>query len=142
MACPKENIICLAGDGGIQMNIQELGTIATNKLPVKILIINNRWLGMVRQWQQLFYRAHYSHTDMAECQPDFLKLAEAYGIRGVQIENPQRLEKQLQEVLAYKGAVLANIIVAREENVLPMVPPGGVLNKMLLPQQNAVAAAR
>ncbi|MDR1453300.1 MAG: biosynthetic-type acetolactate synthase large subunit, partial [Candidatus Margulisbacteria bacterium] len=137
-AYPKEQIICLAGDGGIQMNLQELGTIATNKLPVKILIINNRWLGMVRQWQELFYHEHYSHTDMAECQPDFLKLAEAYGLKGVQIEDPQNLAKQLQEVLAYKGAVLVNILVARDENVLPMVPAGGTLNKMLLPKTGAL----
>jgi acetolactate synthase-1/2/3 large subunit len=133
-AFPKENIICLTGDGGFQMNMQELGTIATNKLPVKILVINNLWLGMVRQWQQLFYQEHYSHTDLAECQPDFLKLAEAYGIKGVQIEQPQDLARQLKEILAHKGPVLANILVARGENVLPMVPAGGVLNKMLLPE--------
>jgi acetolactate synthase-1/2/3 large subunit len=75
---------------------------------------------------------------MAECQPDFLKLAEAYGIKGMQIDNPKNLEKQLQEVLAYKGAVLVNILVARAENVLPMVPAGGTLNKMLLPKTGAL----
>ncbi|GBR77370.1 acetolactate synthase large subunit [Candidatus Termititenax dinenymphae] len=141
-AHPKDNVICLVGDGGMQMNLQELGTIATNKLPVKTLIINNRWLGMVRQWQQLFYREHYSHTDLEDAQPDFLKLAEAYGIKGVQISDPKNLAKQLKEILEHKGPVLANILVARDENVYPMVPSGGVLGKMLFPAQFANRGAK
>ncbi|MDR2431703.1 MAG: biosynthetic-type acetolactate synthase large subunit [Candidatus Margulisbacteria bacterium] len=130
-ARPKERIICLAGDGGIQMNIQELGTIASEKLPVKIIILNNQWLGLVRQWQQLFYQGHYSHTDLRGRQPDFLKLAEAYGIKGVELKDPQLFAKQLKAALAFKGPVLINALVKRDENVYPMVPAGGVLNKML-----------
>ena len=134
VAHPQKKIIAIAGDGGIQMNIQELGTVATNKLPIKIIILNNQWLGMVRQWQELFYQGHYSHTDMAECQPDFLKLAEAYGLKGVKITDPKNLRKQLKEALAGKEPVLVNVLVERDENVFPMVPPGGVLGEMLFPK--------
>jgi acetolactate synthase-1/2/3 large subunit len=134
-AGPAEPVICLAGDGGIQMNIQELGTIATEKLPVKVIIVNNQWLGMVRQWQQLFFRGHYSHTDMSAAQPDFLKLAEAYRIKGWEITEPQTLRKKLKEALAHRGPALVNVLVARDENVYPMVPRGGTLDKMLFEKE-------
>lgn len=128
---PKKTIICISGDGSVQMNIQELGTIATHKLPIKIIIINNRYLGMVRQWQEIFYNNRFSHVDLHECQPDFIKLAEAYGIKGILISKPQDLETKLAEALKHKGPVVVDVITEEEENVFPMVPPGGVLDKML-----------
>ena len=128
---PKKNIICVSGDGSVQMNIQELGTIATHNLAVKIIIINNKYLGMVRQWQEIFYNGRISHTDLHECQPDFMKIADAYGIKGVLISKPAELEKKLDEAFKHKGPVLINILTEEEENVFPMVPPGGVLDKML-----------
>jgi len=128
---PDKQIICISGDGSFQMNLQELGTIATNKIPVKIFILNNHYLGMVRQWQSLFYGERFSQTDLTECQPDFMKLAEAYGIKGVTISNPAKAKEQIKEILKYKGPVLTNVLIAREENVFPMVPPGGILNKMI-----------
>lgn len=128
---PDKEIICISGDGSVQMNIQELGTIATHKVPVKIFILNNHYLGMVRQWQSLFYGERFSHTDLTECQPDFMKLAEAYCIKGINITKPSELKDKIKEALKHKGPVLVNVLIAREENVFPMVPPGGVLNKMI-----------
>ncbi len=128
---PKKMIICVSGDGSVQMNIQELGTISTHNLPIKIIIINNKYLGMVRQWQEIFYNGRISHTDLHECQPDFMKIAEAYGIKGVTISKPAELEKKLEEAFKHKGPALINILTEEEENVFPMVPPGGVLDKML-----------
>lgn len=128
---PKKTVICVTGDGSFQMNIQELGTIATNKLPVKIIIINNHYLGMVRQWQEIFYNGRISHTDLHECQPDFMKIAEAYGMKGVTISKPSELEAKLAEAFKHKGPAIINVLTEKEENVFPMVPPGGVLDKML-----------
>jgi acetolactate synthase-1/2/3 large subunit len=126
-----KDIYCISGDGSFQMNIQELGTIATNKLPVKIIIFNNHWLGMVRQWQEIFYQGHYSHTDLTECQPDFMKIAEAYGIKGIRITKPSEVEPAFKEMIKHKGPVILDAHIERAENVFPMVPPGGILNKML-----------
>lgn len=128
---PDKQIICISGDGSVQMNIQELGTIATNNIPVKIFIMNNHYLGMVRQWQSLFYGNRFSSTNLEECQPDFMKIAEAYCIKGITIKNPAEVKSKIKEALKHKGPVLTNIIIAREENVFPMVPPGGILNKMI-----------
>ena len=127
---PGETVIDIAGDGSIQMNIQELATVAEQKLPVKIAILNNQYLGMVRQWQEMFYESRYSGTCI-EVQPDFVKLAEAYGIRGMRIEKNQDVRKSIDEALAYNGPVVMDFRVDRNENVWPMVAPGAPLSEVM-----------
>lgn len=130
-AFPDTLVIDIAGDGCIQMNIQELATAVHNKLPLKILILNNGHLGMVRQWQELFYNNNYSHTNM-ESQPDFVKLAEAYGAEGYRISELKDLESTLAQALASPHTAIIDVIVEREENVYPIVPSGAALDEMLL----------
>ncbi|HVN48664.1 MAG TPA: biosynthetic-type acetolactate synthase large subunit [Bacteroidota bacterium] len=123
-------IVSISGDGGIQMNVQELGTIAQNKLPIKIFILNNGFLGMVRQWQELFWRKRYSHTHMVS--PDFVKLAEAYGIKGMRATTPAQAEDAIRTALAYKdGPILVEFVVAKEENVYPMIPAAQTVNEIM-----------
>jgi len=125
IAHPERTVIDIAGDGSIQMNIQELGTAVQYKLPVIICILNNKYLGMVRQWQDLFYGGRHSYTDVS-VQPDFVKLAEAYGALGRRIETPDDVEPTLLEALLVKDRpVLLDFVVERDANVFPMVPPGG-----------------
>jgi acetolactate synthase-1/2/3 large subunit len=124
-------VVCIAGDGSIQMNSQELITISSNHLPVKTVILNNGYLGMVRQWQELFFRQNYSCTNM-EAQPDFLKLAEAYGAEGYRIAEPSSLLPELTRALTSPNPAVIDVRVAREENVYPMVPAGAGLDEMLL----------
>jgi len=131
LALPDQLVIDIAGDGSIQMNSQEFMTAVANKLPVKVLILNNGYLGMVRQWQQLFYNNNYSHTNM-EAQPDFVKLAEAYGAEGCRITTTEELENVLPKVLASPNTAIIDVRVEREENVYPMVPGGASLDDMLL----------
>lgn len=131
MAYPDRLVIDIAGDGSIQMNIQELATAVCQNLPVKIVILNNGYLGMVRQWQELFYDRCYSETCM-EAQPDFVKLAEAYGAAGFRITRPKDVEPVLQKAFALNKPVIVDVRVAREENVYPMVPAGASLTDMLL----------
>ena len=130
-AFPDKLVINVAGDGSIQMNIQELATVVQNKLPVKVVILNNGHLGMVRQWQELFYNRNYSHTNM-EAQPDFVKLAEAYGAEGYRISKPEELEDVLRKALTSPNPAFIDVMVEREENVYPMVPAGAALDEMLL----------
>lgn len=130
-AFPDKTVIALAGDGSLQMNIQELATAVANKLPVKVVILNNRHLGMVRQWQELFYNSNYSSTNM-EAQPDFVKLAEAYGAEGYRIAKPEDLLPVLQKALSTPNPALIDVLVEREENVYPIVPAGAALDEMLL----------
>ena len=130
-AFPDKLVINVAGDGSIQMNIQELATVVQNKLPVKVVILNNGHLGMVRQWQELFYNRNYSHTNM-EAQPDFVKLAEAYGAEGYRISKPEELEDVLRKALTSPNPAFIDVLVEREENVYPMVPAGAALDEMLL----------
>ncbi len=124
VALPKEEVICVAGDASIQMNIQELGTLAHYGINVKTVILNNGWLGMVRQWQEAFYGERYSSSDMEVGMPDFVKLAEAYGVKGMQVTNPEQLKEAIAEIIAYNGPVLADIRVNKDENCYPMVAPG------------------
>ncbi len=131
VAHPDALVIDIAGDGSFQMNIQELATVAQYNLPVKVVIINNGYLGMVRQWQQLFFDRVYSETDIS-VQPDFVKVAEAYGIKGYRIEKPSELKKVLKEAFEHKGPVVVDVRVDREENVLPMVPAGASVSQMIL----------
>ncbi len=131
IACPDKLVVDIAGDGSIQMNIQEMATAIQYNLPVKIVILNNRYLGMVRQWQDLFYDKKYAGTVM-EVQPDFVKLAEAYGAVGLRAEKPSEVEKVLEEGLAVNRPVIMEFVVEREENVYPMIPAGASLTGMLL----------
>jgi acetolactate synthase-1/2/3 large subunit len=126
---PEKVVFDIAGDGSIQMNIQELATAVQNKLPVKIAILNNGYLGMVRQWQELFYHKRYSHTPMQN--PDFVKLAEAYGARGMRITKKEDVAAAIKEALATPNVVVMDFVIEPEENVFPMVPAGEALNRML-----------
>jgi acetolactate synthase-1/2/3 large subunit len=130
-ACPGKTVVDIAGDGSIQMNIQEMATAVQYGLPVKIVILNNRYLGMVRQWQQLFYDKVYSSTTL-DHNPDFVKLAEAFGALGLRAEKPEDVESVLSEGLASPKTTIMEFIVEREENVYPMVPAGKPINEMLL----------
>jgi acetolactate synthase-1/2/3 large subunit len=127
---PGKLVIDIAGDGSIQMNIQELATAVKYNYPVKIAILNNGWLGMVRQWQELFFGKRYSST-LIESSVDFVKLAEAYGAKGMRIEKKGDVEAALKEAFAYKGVVVMDFRVCREENVYPMVPTGAALHTMI-----------
>ncbi|MDD3853144.1 MAG: biosynthetic-type acetolactate synthase large subunit [Syntrophomonadaceae bacterium] len=131
IARPDSPVIDIAGDGSIQMNIQELGTAVQYKLPVIICILNNQFLGMVRQWQSLFYEGRYSYTDISH-QPDFVKVAEAYGAIGIRVTEMKDVEPALKRALASTDCpVLIDFWVEREADVFPMVPPGGSLSNML-----------
>jgi len=132
-AHPKANVVCITGEGSIQMNIQELSTCLQYGLPLKIICLNNRFLGMVRQWQEFFYDKRYSHSYM-ESLPDFVKLAEAYGHVGMQIDKPADVEAALKEAFTkHKNRlVFMNFITDQTENVYPMVPAGAGLDEMIL----------
>jgi len=131
MAFPDRLVIDIAGDGSIQMNIQELATAVCYNLPVKVVILNNRYLGMVRQWQELFYKKNYCATCM-DGQPDFVKLAEAYGAAGFRVEREEDLKSTLEKAFAVNKPVIVDVAVCPEENVYPMVPAGKSLTEMLL----------
>ncbi len=124
MALPKEQVVCIAGDASILMNIQELGTISQYKMPVKIVIVNNHWQGMVRQWQESFYEERYSASDMLPGMPDFIALAASFGIKGTLITNRSDMKTQLKDALSSAEPMLIDIHVRRGENCYPMVPPG------------------
>ncbi|MBN2428977.1 MAG: biosynthetic-type acetolactate synthase large subunit [Deltaproteobacteria bacterium] len=130
-AFPGRQVIDISGDGSFQMNSQELATLVQFNLPVKIAILNNNYLGMVRQWQQLFFKKRYSQTIM-EVPIDFVKLAEAYGAKGLHASHPDEVEATIRRALEIDGPVIMEFKVAREENVMPMVPAGKSLNEMVL----------
>ena len=123
-AFPQEQVICVAGDASILMNIQELGTLAQYQLPVKVVIINNGWQGMVRQWQESFYGERYSASEMTGGMPNFEALAEAFGVKGITITEREDLHAGLGRALAHPGPAFVNVVVRRGENCYPMVPPG------------------
>jgi acetolactate synthase-1/2/3 large subunit len=131
IACPDKLVIDIAGDGSIQMNIQEMATAVQCCLPVKVAILNNAYLGMVRQWQELFYDKRYVCTDM-HCAPDFVKLAEAFGAVGLRASKPQEVEAVIKEGLSVAQPVIMDFSVDREESVYPMVPAGAPITEMLL----------
>lgn len=127
---PRDIVFDIAGDGSFQMNIQELATAVANKLPVKIAILNNCYLGMVRQWQELFYKKRYSYTHL--CNPDFVRVAQAYGACGIKVEKKKDVRKAIQKALSIKDCpVVLDFIVEKEENVFPMVPAGEAINRMI-----------
>ena len=123
-AFPQEQVICVAGDASILMNIQELGTLAQYQLPVKVVILNNGWQGMVRQWQESFYGERYSASEMTGGMPNFEALAEAFGVKGITITEREDLHAGLGRALAHPGPAFVNVVVRRGENCYPMVPPG------------------
>jgi acetolactate synthase-1/2/3 large subunit len=127
---PERPSVVITGDGSIQMNIQELGTARQFDVPVKIVIMNNGYLGMVRQWQELFWDGRYSHVDMGHW-PDFVKLAEAYGCTGVRLTDKTTLVDDLKTALATEGPVIVDVRVTREESVYPMIAPGGAAREMV-----------
>jgi acetolactate synthase-1/2/3 large subunit len=128
-ACPDVPVVDVAGDGSIQMNIQELGTAAQYKVPVKVVILNNMYLGMVRQWQELFYDRRYSYTELPPV--DFVKIANAYGIEGLKVEEKDGVRGAIETALATDGPFVLDFRVEREENVFPMVPAGAAINEMI-----------
>ena len=141
-AFPDDQVICVAGDASILMNIQELGTLAQYQLPVKVVVLNNGWQGMVRQWQESFYEERYSASEMTGGMPDFRALAEAFGVRGVQISERAQLRQQLAAALAHPGPVFIDVKVRRNENCYPMVPPGASNAQMVgLPSHPELAIA-
>ncbi len=130
-ALPDKDVVCIAGDASILMNIQELATIAEYKLNVKIVIINNQWQGMVRQWQESFYEERYSATDMSKGEPDFVTLANSFGISGVLISDRKNFKEKLKSALLDPGPRLIDVHVRRDENCYPMVPPGKSNSQMV-----------
>jgi acetolactate synthase-1/2/3 large subunit len=127
---PDELVVCITGDGSIQMNTQELATCAQDGIPVKVVIANNGYLGMVRQWQELFWEKRYSHVDMGQF-PDFVKLAEAYGCTGVRLTQKDTLVDDLRAAFATPGPVVVDVRVTREENTYPMIAPGQAARDMV-----------
>jgi len=130
VGCPDRLVCCIAGDGSVQMNAQELATCAQNKIPIKVFIMNNGYLGMVRQWQELFWDGRYSHVDMGQF-PDFVKLAEAYGVTGMRFEDKHTLVDDMRRAIATDGPVLVDVRVTREENTYPMIPAGHAAREMV-----------
>ncbi|MEA2180034.1 MAG: acetolactate synthase large subunit, partial [Solirubrobacteraceae bacterium] len=127
---PDETVICISGDGSIQMNTQELATCAENGIDVKVFILNNGYLGMVRQWQELFWDGRYSQVDMGQY-PDFVKLAEAYGCTGLRFTDKTSLVEDIRAAIATPGPVVVDVRVTREENTDPMISPGAAARDMV-----------
>jgi len=130
LAIPHKQVVAVIGDGGYQMTIQELGTIMQYNIPVKILVLNNNFLGMVRQWQQLFHEKRYSFTEMQN--PNFVKIAEAYNITAKKVEKREELDAALQEMLDSKTSYFLEVVVGKEDNVFPMVPAGAGVGEVIL----------
>jgi len=130
VGCPDETVVCIAGDGSVQMNMQELATCAQEGIDIKVFIMNNGYLGMVRQWQELFWDKRYSHVDMGQF-PDFVKLADAYGATGFRLDDKTKLVDGLKEAIATPGPVLVDVRVTREENTYPMIPAGQAARDMV-----------
>ena len=130
IGCPDRVVFDIAGDGSIQMNIQEITTVVANKLPVKVAILNNRYLGMVRQWQDLFYDGRLSGVNL-DTNPDFVKVAEAFGATGLRATKPEEVRPVIEQAINTPGPVFMDFVVDRVENVFPMVPAGVAINQMI-----------
>ena len=131
IGCPQETVCLVAGDGSIQMTAQELATCVQDGIDVKVFIMNNGYLGMVRQWQELFWDRRYSHVDVGE-HPDFVKLAEAYGATGLRLTDKRSLvEESMRAAIATPGTVVVDVRVTREVNTYPMIPPGSAARDMV-----------
>jgi len=134
IANPEALVMCISGDASFMMNMQELATIKQYNLPVKIIILNNRYMGMVRQWQELIYQKRESQSYM-ESLPDFVMLAESFGIKGMECSDPTKLDEKFMEMISHKGPVLFNCVIEKSENVFPMIPAGAAHNEILLGSQ-------
>jgi acetolactate synthase-1/2/3 large subunit len=143
LARPDALVAAIVGDGGFQMTMSELSTAVNEKLPLKIILLNNRYLGMVRQWQNLFYRNRLSGVDL-KGNPDFVRLAESYGCKALRIEKSSQVREVLQQALDYtEGPCLVDAEVEKEDNVFPMIPAGGSANDMILgPPEKGPPAGR
>ena len=130
MGCPDKTVVCIAGDGSFQMNLQEMATAAINGVPVKVVVVDNRALGMVRQWQKLFYHERFSATELADV-PDFVKLAEAYGWAAERVDDPREVEGAYGRMLSAEGPFLLDLRIPRDQSVFPMVAPGGPLSEVI-----------
>lgn len=130
LGMPDKTVIAVIGDGGFQMTLQELGTIAQYEIPVKIVILNNNFLGMVRQWQELFFESRYSFTDLPS--PDFVKLADAYGIAGGKVTAQSELDESIKKMLEHDGPYLLEVVVEKEDNVFPMITSGSAVDEVIL----------
>ncbi len=130
VGCPKETVVCIAGDGSVQMNMQEMATCVEGNIPIKVFIMNNGYLGMVRQWQELFWDGRYSHVEMGQS-PDYVKLAEAYGATGLRFEDKHTLVDDMRQALNTDGPVLVDVRVTKEENTYPMIPAGQAARDMV-----------
>jgi acetolactate synthase-1/2/3 large subunit len=130
LGAPDRTVIAVIGDGGFQMNVQELGMILDTGVPVKIVVLNNQYLGMVRQWQELFHESRYAETELRN--PDFIRLASAWGVPGLKVDARDDLASAIESMLACPGPFLLEVRVEREENVFPMVPSGAAVSEMLL----------
>jgi acetolactate synthase-1/2/3 large subunit len=130
VGCPDQTVVCIAGDGSVQMNMQELATCSQEGIAIKVFIMNNGYLGMVRQWQELFWDKRYSQVDMGQW-PDFVKVAEAYGATGIRLEDKKTLVDDMRAALATDGPVLVDVRVTREENTYPMIPAGQPARNMV-----------
>jgi len=131
MGNPGKLVIDIAGDASIQMNIQEMGTATQYRLPVKVFVLNNEFMGMVRQWQELTYESRYSNS-YSDSLPDFVKLAEAYGWKGIRIESEDQLDAGIKAMIEHPGPVFVDCLVAKEDNCFPMIPSGAAHTEMLL----------
>ena len=130
MGAPDREVIAIMGDGGLQMNIQELGTVLQTKVPVKVVVLNNQFLGMVRQWQELFFESRYASTVMTN--PDFVKIAEGYSIQSRRVKDRAELESALREMVEAKNSYFLEVVVEMEENVFPMIPSGASVSDIRL----------
>jgi acetolactate synthase I/II/III large subunit len=130
VGCPDETVVCIAGDGSVQMNMQEMATCVEGNIPIKVFIMNNGYLGMVRQWQELFWDGRYSHVEMGQS-PDYVKLAEAYGATGLRFEDKHTLVDDMRQALNTEGPVLVDVRVTKEENTYPMIPAGQAARDMV-----------
>lgn len=132
IGCPDRDVVCISGDGGFQMTAMEIGTAVKYKIPVKVVIMNNQYLGMVRQWQEMFFGKRYSHSDLEEGNPDFVKLAEAYGAVGMRATTREEMKDVFEKAMKINdGPVFMEIMVAQEENVFPIIPPGKAVHEMI-----------
>lgn len=130
LANPNARVINVSGDGSIMMNIQELATIKRYNLPVKIVLFDNQALGMVRQWQELFFSERYSEVDLSD-NPDFAKVAEAFGIPAIKVDKPDQVDEAIKTILESEGPILAHVMIDPRENVWPLVPPGKSNTEMM-----------
>ena len=127
---PESTVWSIAGDGGFQMTLCELATIAENRLPIKFAILNNNFLGMVRQWQEIFFDSSYVSTSYTG-NPDFVRLAESYGIKGIRVTDKSQVKSAISEAMEHDGPVVVDFIVEQEENVYPMIPSGMTVYDMI-----------